>query len=213
MAEKQKITRRELWKWIYHRESAGRHERAPDPTVEFIDRLVEEEISSGYWEIIPERTEPAGPIAPSVRAKKFKDSLISKIDDNTELQDIVAEIKQQDKETINYLAAYMARYPGEWRKDNMSKYNKIKALGVGLIVYSQSTKSAKIMLKSELLKTRIGYYKGEDRKEMLDLFQKAKKMLNGAIMEDVTVKGLTRESFTQGSCLHQALRESNLERW
>lgn len=212
MAEKHKITRRELENMIYSRECSKRHDKAPAPTDSYINRLVAEEISSGYWEIIPERTEPAGPIAPSVRAEKFKDSLISKIDDNTKLQDIVAEIKQQDQETINYIAAYMARYPGNWRKDNMSEYNKIKALGVGLTVYSQSTKSAKNMLKSELLKTRIGRYKGEDRKEMLDLFQKAKKMLNGEIMEDVTVKGLTRKSFTQGSHLHEALRESNLER-
>lgn len=57
MVEKTKITRSELWSRIYNREAGSRHERAPDPTVEFIDRLVDEEIKSGRYEIIPEKTE------------------------------------------------------------------------------------------------------------------------------------------------------------
>ncbi|MBR1601676.1 MAG: hypothetical protein IJ677_08910, partial [Alphaproteobacteria bacterium] len=169
MAEKHKITRRELENMIYSRECSKRHDKAPAPTDSYINRLVAEEISSGYWEIIPERTEPAGPIAPSVRAEKFKDSLISKIDDNTKLQDIVAEIKQQDQETINYLAAYMAKYPGTFYDKNMDSAHKIKFLGVGLTLYDKSTKGSKYQLKSELLKFRIGYYNGTDRKEMLGL--------------------------------------------
>ena len=51
-----KITRSELWSRTYSVEAAGRHERAPDPTVEFIDRLVAESIASGKYEIIPEKT-------------------------------------------------------------------------------------------------------------------------------------------------------------
>lgn len=94
MAEKQKITRRELENIIYSRECSKRHERAPEPTDSYIDRLVAEEISSGYWEIIPERTEPTGPIAPSDKAEKFKESIIKKIYDNTKLQDIATERKQ-----------------------------------------------------------------------------------------------------------------------
>lgn len=52
-----KITRSELWSRTYKNEYSSRHERAPDPTVEFIDRLVDEAIKSGRYEIIPEKTE------------------------------------------------------------------------------------------------------------------------------------------------------------
>ena len=52
------------------------------------------------------------PIAPNDEALEFRKSIQKKIKDNTKLQDIVAEIKQQDQETINYLAGHMAKYSG-----------------------------------------------------------------------------------------------------
>ena len=148
------------------------------------------------------------PIAPNDKAEKIKESIQKKIKDNTKLQDIIADIKQQDQKTINYLAGHMAKYSGAWDNKNMDSAHKIKFLGVGLELYDKSTGTAKNILKLELLKFRIGHYKGDERKEMLNLFQKAKKMLKGEITEDVTVKGLTRKSYTNNSSLRKAVKES-----
>ena len=139
---------------------------------------------------------------------EIKDTIRDMIKGNTNLQDIINEISKQDQKNINYLADYMAKYPGAWRPDNMSKDNKVKALAVSLVIYDKSTGASKNRLKSELLRTRIGHYRGEGRKEMLDLFQKAKKMLKGEIDEDVTVKGLTRKSYTRNSSLNKAVEEN-----
>lgn len=148
------------------------------------------------------------PIAPNDEARELKETIRKKINDDTNFADVVAIIKQQDQKTINYLAGYMAKYPGTFYDENMDSANKIKFLGVGLELYDKSTGTAKNILKLELLKFRIGHYKGDDRKEMLNLFQKAKKMLKGEITEDVTVKGLTRKSYTNNSSLRKAVKES-----
>lgn len=140
---------------------------------------------------------------------RIAEVMTQKIYDDTKLQDIVAEIKQMDQKTINYLANYMAKYPATWRPNALSSNNEIKSLAVSLAIYDRSTGTSKNMLQSELLKARTGYYRGEDRKEMLNIFQKAKKMLKGEITEDVTVKGLTRKSYTPYSSLNKALRECN----
>ena len=149
-----------------------------------------------------------------------KESMLQKIYDDTKLQDIVADIKQMDQETVNYLADAFAKASGRFAKaKNIDKeekpeikdFHKIKLLGVYLTLYDKSSDKTKNTLATELLKWRIGYYSNLDKKEMLDLFQKAKNMLKGELDTDTLVKGLTRKSYTPFSSLNRALRKNNKE--
>ena len=153
--------------------------------------------------------------------EKVEKSVLQKIYNDTKLQDIVTEIKQMDQKTVNYLAENAAKASGRLAKaqdtdkeenSEIRDFHKIKLLGVYLTLHDRSTGTAKNLLQAELLKFRIGHYSNTDRKEMLDLFQKAKKMLNGELKEDVVVKGLTRKSYTPLSSLNKALKEAKIER-
>lgn len=131
-----------------------------------------------------------------------------KIDKINDFQNIVNEIKQMDQGTINGLSTKIAEDFYSNFYSRLDGEDKIKLLGVCLALYDKSSGKAKNVLATELLKYRIGKYAyGIEKKKRLDMLQKAKKMLNRKIKEDVTVKGLTRKSYTPLSSLNRQLRK------